>query len=274
MILIFIILFVAGFFFPPAWLIFAGYVIYVFASKKSRRDDAVEDRVKRMISAGREYAVFSDLYFDAARSYAMAKGAKAPEQDAASATIIVNSRSYFVTFMKDSGGGTVISARDKCAVENEIEKDLQERLESYETNKKSKNKDCNYGNGGSPSRFVNMYFASMNSISDVEFDKICERPLWVHSKESLDEFTSHLFEESLRLGIAEAYVITIASKKDFLNLIFACSAAAESQGFDFKFQKEAGVEIIKKFWEELSEENKKMAKNISIGEKHCNTSSF
>ena len=133
MILIPFIIFVIGFFFPPAWLALVGYAIYAFASRKSRRDDAVESRIKKMVSAGIENAVFSDLYFDAARSYAIEKGAQSPEQNAASATIIVNGRSYFVVFMRDSDGGTTISVRDDRAVEREVERDLQERLETHGT---------------------------------------------------------------------------------------------------------------------------------------------
>jgi hypothetical protein len=132
MILICIILLIGGFFFPPAWLALAGYGIYIFASRKSRRDDAVEDRVKRMISAGKDYAVFSDLYFEAARSYAIAKGANAPEQDAASARVIVNGRSYFVVFVRAAGGGgTAISVKDSRTVERELESFLPEELRTY-----------------------------------------------------------------------------------------------------------------------------------------------
>jgi hypothetical protein len=131
MILVCIFLLIVGFFFPPAWLALAGYAIYIFASRRSRRDDAVEDRVKRMILAQKDYAVFSDLYFEAARSYAIAKGASAPEQDAASATMIVDGCSYFVVFVRAVGGGTAISVRDSRTVEREIESILPEELRTY-----------------------------------------------------------------------------------------------------------------------------------------------
>lgn len=117
MILICLMLVIAGFFFPPAWLALAAYVIYIFASRKSRRNGAVEDRVRKMISAGKQYTTFGDLYFEAARSYAIAKGANAPDKDAASTKMIVNGRTYFVVFMRDHGGGTVISARESHFVE-------------------------------------------------------------------------------------------------------------------------------------------------------------
>ena len=93
-----------------AFIIF-GVAIYLYASRKSRRDDAVEIRVKRMVSAQKDSATFNDLYFEAAWSYAIAKGAKASDKDAASTTMLVNGRPYFVVFMREFSGGTTISVR-------------------------------------------------------------------------------------------------------------------------------------------------------------------
>lgn len=39
--------------------------------------------------------------------------------------------------------------------------------------------------------------------------------------------------------MTETYTIGICLQKEFLNLIFACAAAAESQRLDFDFQKDA-----------------------------------
>lgn len=127
MILIFIALLVVSIFFPPAWLALAGYAIYVFSSRKSRRDEAVESRVKKLIAAGRGYSTFSDLYFDAARKYAEDKGGTS-EHDYASVRMLVSDRLYSVSFMNDGGGGTNISVMDWRDVENEIERDLKDRL--------------------------------------------------------------------------------------------------------------------------------------------------
>ena len=102
-----------------AFALFGG-LIYLFASRKSRRDDAVEKRVRMLISAGQAYATFNDLYFDAALSYAIAKGAKAAEQDAASTTMLVDGRTYFVVFMRERGNGTAISVRGTDSVEREL----------------------------------------------------------------------------------------------------------------------------------------------------------
>lgn len=137
MILIFIALLVVSIFFPPAWFALAGYTIYVFSSRKSRRDEAVESRVKKLIAAGESYSTFSDLYFDAARKYAEEKGGTS-EQDYASVRMLVSDRLYSVSFMNDGGGGTNISVMDWRDVENQIERDLKDRLGgSAETEEKA-----------------------------------------------------------------------------------------------------------------------------------------
>lgn len=264
MILILLILFVTGFFFPPAWLALGGYAIYAFASRKSRRDDAVESRIKKMISAGIENTVFSDLYFDAARSYAIEKGAQSPEQDAASATIILNGRTYFVIFMRDSGGGTRISIRDGHVVESEVERDLKERLETYGT-KRNLNKatEC-LNNTSDASQFADGYIKSIDLLGEIGFDRLNMKPSWGHNNEKVREFTSFLMDESIRSGVAETYSVTMPLQKDFFNLIFSCVATAECQGFDFNFQKQVGVEIVKICWGRLSEEKRNMIRNVSL----------
>lgn len=113
-------LMVVGFFFPPAWLVLIGGLIYFVASHKSRRDKAVENRVKRMVSKGLDQALLSDLFFEAARSYAVSKGAKAPEKDAASTHMLVDGESYFVVFTRSAQGGTMISVRPKDEVRTEV----------------------------------------------------------------------------------------------------------------------------------------------------------
>ena len=83
--------------------------VYFFASSKSRRDAAIETRVKKMLAAGVDYATFSDLYYEAAKSYAVAKGAQAADDQSASAKVVVNGSVYFVVFIRERDGGTTIT---------------------------------------------------------------------------------------------------------------------------------------------------------------------
>lgn len=111
---------VIGFFFPPLWLILVGGLIYLVASHKSRRADAVESRIKRMVAEGKTEALSSKLYFEAARSYAVSKGAKAAEKNAASTHVMVDGVAYFVVFTRATSGGTIITVRRLEDVRNEM----------------------------------------------------------------------------------------------------------------------------------------------------------
>jgi hypothetical protein len=107
------ILLIVGFFFPPAWLALLGIGIYFLASRRSRRSDAIESRVRKLVKAGEDYAQFSDLYYEAARGYAVEKGAKAADDQSASATVVVDGRPYWVVFSRAFDGGTCIGVQQR-----------------------------------------------------------------------------------------------------------------------------------------------------------------
>lgn len=65
-----------------------------------------------MLLAGTSYAAFEDVYFEAARSYAIDNGASQPEHEAAGATIQISGRSYFVVFSRSVKGGTLINVKE------------------------------------------------------------------------------------------------------------------------------------------------------------------
>lgn len=83
-----------------------AYVIYLYASRETRRDKAVETRVRRMLGARTEYAEFNEVYFEAAKAYAIAKGGGGDDR-AASADVMIAGQPLSVTFVRDNGGGTV-----------------------------------------------------------------------------------------------------------------------------------------------------------------------
>ena len=123
MLIIAFALLIVGFLFPPAWLGLLGLGIYFFASNKSRRADEIEVRVKRMVSAGRDYNHFSDLYYEAAQKYALDKGDENADDQSASALIIVNDIVYIVVFSRAYDGGTLFSVR--------AQKDVEQEMRSY-----------------------------------------------------------------------------------------------------------------------------------------------
>lgn len=80
---------------------------------KARRKNAIEERVKRMILSRVDCAEFNDLYFEAARKFAIETGAQNPDRDAASTYLQVGGRLYFVIFTRASDGGTFMHLREE-----------------------------------------------------------------------------------------------------------------------------------------------------------------
>jgi hypothetical protein len=135
MCLISLILLVAGFFFPPAWLALAGIGIYWYASRKSRRDEAVEKRVRRVVLARQNHVTFPDLYFEAARAHAIAKGGgTGGEEDSASVTMVIEGTPYFVVFTRvpvPEGGGTTISVTEHDRIRDDAERFANGQTERF-----------------------------------------------------------------------------------------------------------------------------------------------
>lgn len=101
--------------------------MYFFASSKSRRDTAVESRVRRMVSSGVRSSTFSDIYYEAAKSYAISKGATAADNESSSAKVVIDGDVYFVVFIRDRDGGTIINADRNSNVEKFILDDMNRR---------------------------------------------------------------------------------------------------------------------------------------------------
>jgi hypothetical protein len=111
-----LVLIVIGFFSLRAWLIIVGGLIYFCASHKGRRAHADESRIKQMMAEGNTQTLSSDLFFETALSYAVSKGTKAAEKDAASPYFVVEGTTYFVVFTRAASGGTMSSVKkaDRC----------------------------------------------------------------------------------------------------------------------------------------------------------------
>jgi len=164
MVFLIVALIVIGFMFPPAWLALVGLGIYLVASRKSRRSDAIESRVKKMVSAGKDYAVFADLYFEAARSYAVEKGAKASDENSASAHIVVDGRTYFVVFTRAASGGTIFGVEEADSVRKRIFDDVIEIVKKTTHDSASQTKEdkaqAQFSDGSPP---------PSNSLMDLDF---------------------------------------------------------------------------------------------------------
>jgi len=86
----------------------------------NRRNEAIEGRIKKMVSSGKDYAVFDELYFEAARTYAIEKGAKAADSTSASASVLVGGTTYRVMFVRATSGGTIFGVEDAQDVKDRV----------------------------------------------------------------------------------------------------------------------------------------------------------
>lgn len=124
MILGILALLVLGFFFPPLWLVLIGYLIYIYASRHTRKERVVEGRIRAMIAAKKDVATFSELYYEAARSYAISKGCTVSDHEAASAAVMIDGRAHYVVFLRERDGGTTITLQDHAEVERRTQDDV------------------------------------------------------------------------------------------------------------------------------------------------------
>jgi len=124
MIVIILVLLLLGFLFPPLWLVLIGYLIYIYASRHTRKERAVEDRMRRMIIAGRNMATFSELYYEAARSYAISKGCTVSDHESASAAVMLDGKAYNAIFLRERDGGTTITVQDHAVVQKWMQDDV------------------------------------------------------------------------------------------------------------------------------------------------------
>ncbi|WP_336324785.1 tetratricopeptide repeat protein [Stenotrophomonas muris] len=128
MILGILALLVLGFFFPPLWLVLIGYLIYIYASRHTRKERAVEGRIRAMIAAKKDMATFSELYYEAARSYAVSKGCTVLDHEAASAAVMIDGEAYNAVFLREQNGGTTITLQDHGLVQKKFNSDLERVL--------------------------------------------------------------------------------------------------------------------------------------------------
>ena len=243
-----------------------------------------------MISAGMEYADFRDLYYDAAKHYAIAKGGRASEDGYASAstTMLINNRSYFVIFMRDNSNGTSISVRKSSVVEAEIERDFRQMQAPKPSQNAYPSKPdyadeasvrqrsvldelddiavellSNCADDDSSKKFVDSYYESLDLALKQGNKKTLAIPSWAKREGELKLFLSCVTKKSSRQGVAITYAILMFHNKDTLSMILDCVAQAESQGFDFVKQIGIGVEFIKEAWRSLDDENKNKALSIT-----------
>lgn len=147
------------------------------------------------------------------------------EDDDISTTMTVDGRSYSVIFMKERDGGTAISVEDWQVAQRRIERDLEERLARDPRT------------GISPAEFV-------QKVDGKNFDEVTEMPSWAGDRASAKEFADYFAHELAGAGVAKAYWNLLFKDEEPLRVLLGVVGAAESEGFDFDFQKRVSVIFI------------------------------
>jgi hypothetical protein len=209
-----------------------GLGIYLVASRKSRRSDAIESRVKKMVSAGKDYAVFADLYFEAARSYAIAKGAKAADENAASAHIVVDGRTYFVVFTRAASGGTIFGVEEADSVRQRIFDDVMEKSQkpapdAAPASKNDKTKSKSFGTGPPPSSMLTNLDFSAEILLVTRSGKVLmtSKSLECESREHLD---GKVFEVMVKMRDGDPFFIYYKCE-DYYFLLMRPGSILEAQ---------------------------------------------
>ena len=137
---------------------------------------------------------------------------------------------------------------------NRTEDDVDNGAEKY----------LNSDDFNAPKTFVGRFYSEFDSLSGVELRQEEIGPSWVYDREKVKRFASYVVQQSMRLGVAETYVMMLLLHKDLQNMILACTACAENQNFDFKFQKDIGVAIIKRAWDDADESTRDQAESMTL----------
>lgn len=106
-------------------VVLALVAVYFVASSKSRRDNAIESRVRKMVGAGVADSTFPSLYYAAAKAYAISKGAMGADDQSCAARVVIDGQVYFVVFSRDEGTGTDINVQRDEDVTRMVMDDFQ-----------------------------------------------------------------------------------------------------------------------------------------------------
>ncbi|MFK3711109.1 hypothetical protein [Leclercia adecarboxylata] len=264
-----IILLTSGFFFPLAWAVLVAYLIYLFLSKEKRRNSAIENRIKKMILSGVNYCGFKEIYYEAAKSYAISKGSRAADNESAGATIEINGKNYFAVFIRRNDGGVDISLQ----YEEQVTKFVDELFKGVEDSAKARPnpKPIVQSRPETPQKlvvpsrhitakeFTHEHVSLINSIDNYEF----KQPTWFNDKGFIKEFANIVIGKTNTMGIPHSYAIVYIIQDETGSILGDFILAAERESKDFEFQKEVAAEVIKFSWNRLGEDTKEEAYLIS-----------
>lgn len=128
-----IVLFLAGFAWPPVWLGLVGYIFYMWSTGKQKRSDLIQGHLERMIREKRMQADVRNLYFESAQAFSEERGGRIyPEdRDTISCTVIISGQPYSVTFIRERRiNGTYIQIMNHVALDGSSVESLRRSEEA------------------------------------------------------------------------------------------------------------------------------------------------
>lgn len=203
-----------------------------------RCDGIIEGHIKKMVSEAEEYAIFNNIYFESARSYAVNRGAKAADATSASTRVEIDGKSYFVVFSKSSGGGTVFSVEDAQVVRDRLLN--PEKMKAHYEGKIN----SAFAAFGAENRYDQAERLIVNDIQN----GLVKHPTWVSDKVTLDKMFEAALHSALRVGMSEPLALQWLGQKDFSDAIITSAAHFEKVEFGIAEQ----IECVGKLTEKLA----------------------
>lgn len=135
--LVLVILFILSFFFPPLWIVFGIYLVWLFMTASKRRNAILDSEIKKMLVTGRGEAILKHVYWEAAAKYAVEHGAQMSKYSKSPSDETVysiehfpfNGSVYSIMLSREMDGSTYI--RDYTEELKKIHEDVLNRFGSH-----------------------------------------------------------------------------------------------------------------------------------------------
>ena len=97
-------------FIPFFWFVTAGYIAYLIASRKKRRDKMIMDEIMQSIAQQREQVLLDYLYFPSAKDFALEQGVILSEDDDRLVVKLnIDDKNYRITLQREDNNETQLS---------------------------------------------------------------------------------------------------------------------------------------------------------------------
>lgn len=174
-----------------------------------------------MVSQGEDYAVFDDLPFQQAHAYAIEKGAKAADTNAASTHFVVSGKTYFVVFTRAHSGGTIFGVEDSQSVRERVLD--RSKMEAHVSQKMK----SIFDEFATSDRYRK---AEKLTAQDIQ-SGIVKMPSWINDQADVTALFDTALAAALASGMSETLAINFLKHMDVSNAVVTSAAQFEIAGF-------------------------------------------